>query len=51
VKAALSGSGNIFVTARKSLDASLPGSGTISYSGDPADVTKSVTGSGAITST
>jgi len=49
VHAVLSGSGNIFVTASKSLDASVPGSGTISYTGNPHDVTKSVTGSGAIT--
>ncbi len=46
--AVVSGSGNIFVTATKSLDASIPGSGTIIYSGNPQDVTKSVTGSGAI---
>lgn len=49
VHAALSGSGNIFVTALSSLDASVPGSGTISYTGNPQDVTKSITGSGAIT--
>lgn len=44
----LSGSGTIHVTATKSLDASVPGSGTIIYSGNPQDVTKSITGSGAI---
>ena len=49
VRAVLSGSGNIFVTATESLDAAVPGSGTISYAGNPQDVTKSVTGSGAIT--
>lgn len=49
VHAVLSGSGNIFVTATNSLDASVPGSGTISYAGNPQAVTKSVTGSGAIT--
>jgi hypothetical protein len=48
VHAVLSGSGGIFVTATKSLDASVPGSGTIIYTGNPHDVTKSVTGSGAI---
>lgn len=48
VHAVLSGSGNIFITATKSLDASVPGSGTISYAGNPQVVTKSVTGSGAI---
>ncbi len=51
VHAVVSGSGNIYVTATKSLDASVPGSGTIVYSGNPQDVTKSVTGSGAITGT
>jgi hypothetical protein len=49
VDALLSGSGAIFVTATKSLDASIPGSGTITYTGNPQDVTKSVTGAGAIT--
>jgi hypothetical protein len=49
VDAVLSGSGAIFVTATKSLDASIPGSGTITYTGNPQDVTKSVTGAGAIT--
>lgn len=49
VQAVVSGSGTIYVTATKSLDAFVPGSGTIIYSGNPQDVTKSVTGSGAIT--
>ncbi len=49
VHAVLSGSGNIFVAASESLDASVPGSGTIDYAGNPQHVTKSVTGSGAIT--
>jgi len=49
VHAVLSGSGNILVTATKSLRASVPGSGTISYAGDPQDVTKTITGAGAIT--
>ncbi len=49
VHAVLSGSGTIRVTATKSLDAIVPGSGTITYSGHPQQVTKSVTGSGAIT--
>ena len=48
VHAVVSGSGVIFVTATKSLDASVPGSGTIMYAGNPQDVKKSVTGSGAI---
>ena len=48
VHAVLSGSGTIYVTATGRLDAAVPGSGTIIYSGNPRDVTKSVTGSGAI---
>jgi hypothetical protein len=49
VRAAVSGSGSIFVTATKSLDASVSGSGAILYAGNPPDVTRSVTGSGTIT--
>lgn len=49
VHAVVSGSGVIFVTATKSLDAAVTGSGTIMYAGNPQDVRKSVTGSGAIT--
>ncbi len=49
VRAVVSGSGSIFVTAAKSLDASVSGSGAILYTGNPQDVTKSVTGNGAIT--
>lgn len=49
VEAAVSGSGSIFVTATRSLDASVSGSGAIVYAGNPQDVTRSVTGSGAIT--
>ena len=49
VRAVVSGSGSIFVTATKSLDASVSGSGAILYVGNPQDVTKSVTGTGAIT--
>ncbi|MGZ4395208.1 MAG: GIN domain-containing protein [Gaiellaceae bacterium] len=45
----MSGSGVIFVTATKSLDASVSGSGAILYTGNPQNVTKSVTGNGAIT--
>lgn len=51
VRAVVSGSGRIVLTATKSLDASVPGSGAIMYSGDPREVTKSITGSGAIIST
>ncbi len=49
VSAGVSGSGSIFITATKTLDASVSGSGVIIYVGNPQDVTKSVTGSGAIT--
>ena len=45
----LSGSGNITVYASESLDASLSGSGNIQYGGNPANVSKNVTGSGSIT--
>lgn len=49
VHAAISGSGRILVTATKSLSAAVPGSGAIIYSGNPAQVTTNVTGSGAVT--
>jgi len=49
VNAVISGSGLIQVTATASLAASVPGSGTIVYSGNPPQVTTSVTGSGAVT--
>jgi Putative auto-transporter adhesin, head GIN domain len=49
VRALVSGSGSIFVTATEGLDASVSGSGAIIYTGNPSSVTKSVTGSGAIT--
>ncbi len=45
----LNGSGNISVYASDSLDATLRGSGNIRYSGNPAQVNKSVTGSGTVT--
>jgi hypothetical protein len=48
VRAVVSGSGSIFVTAADSLDATVSGSGAILYGGHPQDVKKSVTGSGAI---
>ena len=51
VRAVVSGSGRIVLTATKSLDASVPGSGAIMYGGNPREVTKSITGSGAIIST
>jgi len=49
VHAVVSGSGLIQVTATTSLDAAVPGSGTIVYSGNPPQVTTSVTGSGTVT--
>ncbi len=48
VRAVVSGSGSIFITATKSLDASVSGDGAILYRGNPQHVTKSVTGTGAI---
>jgi len=49
VDAVISGSGLIQVTATASLEAAVPGSGTIIYSGNPPQVTTSVTGSGTVT--
>ena len=49
VRALVSGSGTIFITATKRLDASVSGSGSILYAGNPQDAKKSVTGAGAIT--
>jgi len=46
--ASINGSGSIALTATHSLDASISGSGTIFYTGNPAQVTRSVTGSGTI---
>jgi hypothetical protein len=46
--AKISGSGNIDVYASSSLDARVSGSGVIKYSGNPVNVTKSVSGSGTI---
>lgn len=46
--AVVSGSGSIRLSTAQALDASVSGSGTISYAGDPSRVTKEVTGSGAI---
>jgi hypothetical protein len=51
VRAAVSGAGSVFINATGSLDASVSGSGAILYAGDPQDVTRSVTGTGAITGT
>jgi hypothetical protein len=49
VDAVVSGSGSIFVTATNTLNASVSGSGAVLYTGNPSSVTKSVTGTGAIT--
>jgi hypothetical protein len=49
VHAVLTGSGLIQVTATSSLDAAVPGTGAILYSGDPPQVTSSVTGTGTVT--
>jgi hypothetical protein len=51
VHAVVGGSGTIFVTATEALDASVPGTGSVLYAGNPASVTKNVTGTGAITAT
>ncbi len=48
-RALVSGSGSIFVTATTSLAASVSGTGTILYFGNPRHVAKNVTGTGAIT--
>jgi Putative auto-transporter adhesin, head GIN domain len=48
VHAVLAGSGLIQVNATTSLDAAVPGSGMIMYSGNPLHVTTSVTGSGTV---
>ncbi len=47
-QAALSGDGSIILTATHRVDASVSGSGTIVYGGNPPLVTKAVTGSGTI---
>ncbi len=49
VKAALSGDGSITLAATHSLKASVSGSGTILYSGNPPHVTTTVSGNGTIT--
>jgi Putative auto-transporter adhesin, head GIN domain len=48
VVASLSGTGRIQVHATHSLDASVPGTGTIEYAGSPSKVTEEVTGVGTI---
>ena len=46
--AVVSGSGLIELVATETLDATVSGSGSIFYSGNPSQVTKSITGTGAI---
>ena len=48
VHAAVGGTGSVFVTATGTLAASVSGTGSIVYQGNPRRVTKSVTGSGTI---
>ncbi|HTP00614.1 MAG TPA: head GIN domain-containing protein [Anaerolineales bacterium] len=47
-KVGVSGSGDVKVNVSDTLDASISGSGNIRYEGNPAQVNKSVTGSGTI---
>jgi hypothetical protein len=47
-RATVRGSGRIFVAPSHSLEAAIPGTGTIVYRGDPAHVTTSVTGTGTV---
>jgi len=49
VHAVVTGSGLIQVTATTSLDAAVPGTGTIIYTGNPSQVSTSVTGTGTVT--
>ncbi len=49
VSAQIMGSGEITTYAEESLDASIFGSGNIHYSGEPAQITKNIKGSGMIT--
>ena len=49
VKAGLSGDGSVTLAATHSLKASVSGSGTIVYSGNPPHVTTTVSGNGTIT--
>lgn len=47
-RATLTGDGSIRVTATRSLTASITGTGTIDYRGDPRQVTRRISGSGTI---
>lgn len=48
VHALVAGTGRIAVTATRSLEASVTGTGEIAYGGNPRQITRSVTGTGAI---
>jgi hypothetical protein len=48
VRAVVGGSGEIATTVSETLDATISGSGTIRYAGNPAHVSRRVTGSGII---
>jgi len=48
VSVRLSGSGTVEVFAEDELDVSIPGSGVVSYRGEPESVRKTVTGSGRL---
>jgi hydroxyethylthiazole kinase-like sugar kinase family protein len=48
VRAVVTGSGLIRVTAMGSLDATVPGDGAIIYGGNPPHLTTSITGTGAV---
>ncbi len=49
VSVQIMGSGDVTTYADQSLDASIFGSGNVRYSGEPAQVTKNIKGSGSIT--
>jgi hypothetical protein len=49
VRAVVSGTGRILVTATRTLDASVPGTGTVVYGGEPEHVRSNVSGIGAVT--
>lgn len=48
ITARISGSGNMQLNATRTLDATISGSGDIIYKGNPATVTKSISGSGSV---
>ena len=48
VTVTLSGAGNVHVHATDSLDATVSGTGSVFYAGDPASVSQAITGTGVI---